>query len=268
VFWLKKAISFWLMPVPLCLALLMSGLLVSRAGRRSRLGRALVAAGVTLLVLFSNKWVSNALLGPLEASFPAIPELAPGAPVPGPLAKCRIIVVLGGGNSDVPGLPATSRLSSSALGRIVEAVRLLRVLPGARLIVSGPGDPGLPTHAEVLTQAACSLGVDRARITLIDTALDTEDEAAAVSRLAGGAPVALVTSAWHMPRAALLFRRDGTDFVACPADFESRSGPGLRWTDLGWDSESLERSTLAVHEWLGLLWLRIRGWPEALRTAA
>jgi uncharacterized SAM-binding protein YcdF (DUF218 family) len=259
VFWLKKAISFWLMPVPLCLALLACGLALARAGRRPRLGRALVVTGTLLLILFSNRWVSNGLLGSLEARYPAIPELAPGAPVPGPLAKCRIIVVLGGGNSDVPRLPATSQLSSSALGRIVEAVRLLRVLPGARLVVSGPGEPGRPTHASVLAQAACSLGVDRARITLIETALDTEDEAAAVSRLAGGSPVALVTSAWHMPRAAFLFRRDGTAFVACPADFESRPGPAIRLTDLGWDSESLERSTLAVHECLGLLWLRIRG---------
>jgi uncharacterized SAM-binding protein YcdF (DUF218 family) len=259
VFWLKKAVSFWLMPVPLCLALLACGLLLVRAARRPGLGRALVVAGTLLLILFSNRWVSNGLLGHLEARYAAIPELAPGAPVPDPLAKCRIVVVLGGGNGDVPSLPATSQLSSSALGRIVEAVRLLRVLPGARLIVSGPGEPGRPTHAEVLAQAACSLGVDRSRITLIDTALDTEDEAAAVSRLANGATVALVTSAWHMPRAALLFRRDGTAFVACPADFESRPRPTFRWSDLGWDSESLERSTLAVHEWLGVLWLRIRG---------
>lgn len=259
MFWLKKVVSFWLMPVPLCLALLVSGLLLARAGGRSRLGRALLVAGAALLVFFSNRWVSNGLLARLESRYPAIPEFASNAPAPGPLAECRFVVVLGGGNSDVPGLPATSQLSSSALGRIVEAVRLLRVLPGARLIVSGPGEPGRPTHAQMLAQAACSLGVDRSRITLIDTALDTEDEAAAVSRLAGGAPVALVTSAWHMPRAAFLFRRDGTAFVACPADFQSRPGPRVRWTDLGWDSESLERSTLAVHECLGLLWLRIRG---------
>ena len=32
----------------------------------------------------------------------------------------------------------------------------------------------------------------------------------------------------------------------------------LRLSDLVLDSESLERSTLAVHEWLGLLWLSVR----------
>jgi uncharacterized SAM-binding protein YcdF (DUF218 family) len=259
VFGLKKGISFWLMPVPLCLALLVTGIVIALSGRRSRVGRALIGVAAALLLLFSNKWVSNGLLAPLEGRFPPIPELAPGAPVPAALARCRFVVVLGGGHSDIPGMPALSQLSSSALGRVVEAVRILRVLPDSRLIVSGPGEPGRPTHAAVLAQAAASLGVDRSRITLIETALDTEDEAAAVSRIAAGAPVALVTSAWHMPRAALLFRRRGTDFLACPADFEARAGPRTHLGDLGWDSESLERSTFAVHEWLGLLWLEIRG---------
>jgi uncharacterized SAM-binding protein YcdF (DUF218 family) len=62
-----------------------------------------------------------------------------------------------------------------------------------------------------------------------------------------------------MPRAAHLFRKAGVDFVACPVDFVSRGDGNLQWADLGWDSESLVRSTMAVHEWLGLLWLRVRG---------
>jgi uncharacterized SAM-binding protein YcdF (DUF218 family) len=259
VFWLKKAVSFWLMPVPFCLALLVAGIALAHLGRRSRLGRALVAAAAALLLLFSNKWVSNGLLAPLEGRFPPVPELLPGAPLPGPLARCRFVVILGSGHSDIPGMPALSQLSTSALGRVAEGVRLLRALPGARLIVSGPGEPGRPSHAAVLAQAAVSLGVDHARITLLETALDTEDEAAAVSRMAGGAPIALVTSAWHMPRAALFFRRRGVDFLACPADFEARAGPRVHLADLGWDSESLERSTFAVHEWLGLLWARMKG---------
>jgi uncharacterized SAM-binding protein YcdF (DUF218 family) len=258
VFWLKKSVSFWLMPLPLCLALIVSGLLFARLTRRSALGRALLASGAALLILFSNKAVSNALVRPLEEQYPAIPELAPGAPAPDSIARCRFVIVLGGGHSDMAGLPATSQLSASALARVVEAVRILRVLPAAGLIVSGPGEPGRPSHGAVLARAAGSLGVDPARIAVIDTALDTEEEAAAAFRIAGGAPVALVTSAWHMPRAALLFQRAGVDFVACPADFVARSGRRLRWSDLAWDSESLERSTRGMHEWLGLLWLAIR----------
>jgi uncharacterized SAM-binding protein YcdF (DUF218 family) len=258
VFWLKKFISFWLMPVPLCLALLVAGLALERRARHRRKGRVLSYMAAALLVLLSNKAVSNRLLRPLESEYPAIPEIGAGARVPGPLEGCAYVVVLGGGSSSVPGLPATDRLSTSGLSRIVEAVRLLRVLPGARLMVSGPGEPGRPSHATILATAAQSLGIDPSRITLIDTARDTEDEAQAVARIAVRRKVALVTSAWHMPRAARLFRAAGVDFVACPADFVAREDPSPGWGKFLWDSESLERSTCAFHEWLGLLWLRLK----------
>lgn len=261
MFWLKKSVSFWLMPLPLCLALLAAGLLLVRSPRHSRIGRGFLCCAAALLLLFSNRAVSSLLLRPLEERYGAVPEMAAGAPAPASIAGCGFVAVLGGGHTDMPGVPATGKLSSSALARIVEATRLLRALPGARLIVSGPGEPGRPTHAAVLARAAESLGIDPARITLVDTALDTEDESLAVARLVGGARVALVTSAWHMPRAAALFRKAGVDFTPCPADFVSRMGIPLRWTDLGWDSESLERSTLAVHEWIGLAWTRLRGGP-------
>ena len=259
MFWLKKLVSFFLMPLPLCLALLALGLALGRSPRRARLGWRLTAAAAALLLLFSSRPVSTLLLRRLEAQYVPIPEIAAGLPAPPPIAGCQVVAVLGGGNSDIPGLPATSQLSTSALARIVEAVRILRCLPDARLLVSGPGEPGRPTHASMLAAAAESLGVDGSRITLIESARDTEDEAHEVARLAGGRRTALVTSAWHMPRAAHLLREAGVNVVPCPTDFVARDNFHLRWDDLTWDSESLVRSTMAVHEWLGLLWLRLRG---------
>jgi uncharacterized SAM-binding protein YcdF (DUF218 family) len=259
VFWLKKLVSSFLMPLPLCLALLAFGFLLSRKGRHPVLGRRLLAIAALLLLVFSNRYISTRLLRPLEDRYPAIPEMAPWAPVQESVAGCSYVVVLGGGHSDMPGVPATGRLSTSALARIVEAVRILGNVPAARLIVSGPGEPGRQTHASVLAHAAESLGVRPERIILVDTARDTEDESFAVARLVGGQRIALVTSAWHMPRAAHLFKKAGVDFVPCPADFVARGVIHLDWSILAWDSESLERSTLAVHETIGLLWLRLRG---------
>jgi uncharacterized SAM-binding protein YcdF (DUF218 family) len=258
VFWLKKVVSFFLMPLPVCMVLLVLGLLVGRLGRLARLGGRLTLAATVLLFLFSNRFVSTHLLRPLELRFPAIPEIAPGSPAPEAIATCKIVAVLGSGHSEMPGISATGQLATAGLARIVEAVRILRAVPGARLIVSGPGEPGHPSHASVLALAAESLGVDPSRITLLETARDTEDEAMDVARMAKGARIALVTSSWHMPRAVHLFRKAGADFVPCPADFVSRSDIQLHWSDFGCDSTSLERSTLAVHEWIGLLWLHLR----------
>jgi uncharacterized SAM-binding protein YcdF (DUF218 family) len=259
VFWLKKYVSFFLMPLPFCLALLALGLLMGRSAKRARAGRRVVVTATILFLLLSNRFVSFVLLSPLEARYTAVPEVEQGQPAPIAIRECKFVAVLGGGHTEMQGRSATSQLSTSALARIVEAVRLLRILPDARLIVSGPGEIGHPTHATVLARAAESLGVDPARITLIDTAMDTEDESFAITRVAAGGRIALVTSSSHMPRAAHLFRKAGANFVPCPADFAARRDIHLQLSSFGWDSESLARSTLAFHEWIGLLWLRLRG---------
>jgi len=247
------------MPLPVCLLLMLAGLWLLGKKPRRNAGRTLLAAGMLLLLLASNNWVSVRLIRPLESRYPAVPELTAGAPLPASLARCRYVVVLGSGHGDVDALPATAKLSPFALARIVEGVRLLRVLPDARLIVTGPGTDNHPTHASVLTQAAVSLGISPDRIVRIETARDTEDESQAVRQLIGDAPVALVTSAWHMPRAAALFRQAGVDLLPCPADFLAKPAPGWHAADFICEPDALNRSTFAVREYLGRTWIWLRG---------
>ncbi|MSU67987.1 MAG: envelope biogenesis factor ElyC [Opitutia bacterium] len=262
LFWLKKFVSFWLMPLPFCLTLLAVGLCLLLWSRRARLGHGLLLAGTILLMLFSNKLVSHTLVRPLEARYPAIPEFVAGTPLPPELAACRFVVVLGSGNHNALGLSATNQLSVSGLARLTEAVRLLRVLPDARAIISGPGDlhrPDRPTHAAMVLRAAESLGLDRRRATLIENAIDTEEESLAVKRLVSTEPFALITSAWHLPRTMALFRHAGLTPLPCPADYSARAGDELEWKDFLWDTESLGRSTWAVRERIGYLWIWLRG---------
>lgn len=260
LFWLKKAVSYWLMPLPFCLALIIAGLLLLRSTRWPRAGRRLLIAGVLLLLVLSNKQVGRALLRPLEDQYPPMPELAAGVPVPPTLAACRTIVVLGGGHNDQAGLSATSQLSSSALARIVEGVRLARLLPNATLVVSGPKMGHGVTHASVLAAAAASLGIESRRIVQIDTARDTDDEAQAVKRLLGpGEPFVLVTSAWHMPRAMALMRRAGLNPLPCPTDFLTRTKGEGRAGDWLFDLSGLQQSTWAIYERLGSLWAKLQG---------
>ncbi|HVU33952.1 MAG TPA: ElyC/SanA/YdcF family protein [Opitutaceae bacterium] len=258
-FWLKKLLGYWIMPVPVLLLLLVAGWLLLRRPRRGRLGRALIATATILLLLLGNKFVSTWLVRPLETRYPAVPELVAGAPLPSAVAACRYVVVLGAGNGDSPGLSALDELSPSARARITEAVRLLRLLPDARLIVSGPADESPVTHATVLERAAISLGIAENRIQRIEHARDTEDESLAVKRRVGSAAFALVTSAWHMPRAMALFHAAGLNPLACPTDFSSHWDGRFHWRDFLWDVESLERSTYAVHERIGYAWIALRG---------
>ena len=58
---------------------------------------------------------------------------------------------------------------------------------------------------------------------------------------------------------ANLARHAGVDAVPCPTDYSSHADGTWSWYDLLWDLESLERSTWAVRERLGQLWITLRG---------
>ncbi|MDB6169340.1 MAG: hypothetical protein JWM88_2204 [Verrucomicrobia bacterium] len=260
LFWMKKALSYWLMPLPYCLALMVICVVLIFSKRRARAGKILLASGALLLLTLSNKQVGIALLRPLENQFPAIPEIALGAPLPPPLQACRAIVVLGGGHVDAAGLSAIAKLSPAAASRLMEGVRLARLLPEASLVVSGPSAGDGATHASVLAGAAISLGVDPRRIIQIDTARDTDDEVQEIKRRLGPkAHFALVTSAWHMPRAVALMRRAGLDPLPCPADFLTRANRDSRASEWLFDLSGLERSTWAIYERLGTAWAKMQG---------
>lgn len=259
LFWLKKFISFWLMPLPACVTLMVVGFVLVQWTKRTRLGRALVIGGFALLLFFSNGFVGRALIRPLEDRYPSMPEFEPGKPLPPDLLECQYIVVLGGGNGWDETQPATALLSKSALGRIVEAVRLARALPSAKIIVSGPGDSDTPTHAEMLVRTAVSLGIARERFTKIEHARDTEDESRTVYGIVGHARAALITSAWHMPRAAALCRGAGLNVLPCPADYTTHAGDKFIFPEVLCDLDSLGRSTWAIRERIGMIWVTIRG---------
>ena len=259
LFWLKKFVSFWLMPLPAGLVLAGAGLWLIRRGRRPALGRILLTAGAALVLVTSNSLVSKALMRGLQDRHPPVAEFIPGQPPPDSVARVRFIAVLGGGNGHSPGVAATNLLSSSAISRLAEGVRIARVIPEAKLVVSGGGPEGKPTHAAVLERAAVQLGIDPSRIIRVEDARDTEDEANRITRIAAGSPVAVVTSAWHQPRAMALFRGAGADALACPSDYRAHHDDPVSFDDFLFDAESLARSSFALRERIGLLWITLRG---------
>jgi len=258
LFWLKKATTVPFLPLYFCLLVGLTGALLLSWSKYSRLGRSLVWAALLVLLTFSNRGVSGWLLSPIEHRYAAIPEASSTAPLSPELKACVALVVLGAGHTDAPGMSRVNQLSGSALSRIAEAVRLARLLPSAKFVVSGRHLPEL-SHAQVLGEAAVSLGVAPERIVRMDDPQDTEDEVNELKRRFGNQPVAVVTSAWHMPRAMQLCRAAGVNAVPCPADFMSKPEEKSKASVFGWDLESLERSTKAIHEYLGAAWLSLRG---------
>lgn len=286
MFVVKKLLGHLLMPLPLGLAFLTLGLvLVLR--RRRFCGWGALTLGWLVLVVGGNRGVSVALTSSLENTYAPVPPLvvvpeglaAPEdgaepkgttpsaadavAAWPAELRDAAFVAVLGGGHGEARSLSAGQRLSASARARLAEGLRIALVLPDTWLVVSGPdngrsaapGEAPPQTHARVLADAAVELGFPRERIVEIDTARDTAEEVAALRRLAGPERVALVTSAWHLPRAVRLARDESLEVFPCPADYlvgaDARIEP-LAW--LTWDGESLINTTRAWREYLGRAW--------------
>ena len=108
MFVLKKIIAQLFFPGPLCLEILIAGLLLLLFTRKQKAGKILLSIGVILFTLLSYPALSNTFLRRLEYQYPplittAASDFVPDAVVP----QVRWIVVLGGGNTPDPKIPVT-----------------------------------------------------------------------------------------------------------------------------------------------------------------
>jgi uncharacterized SAM-binding protein YcdF (DUF218 family) len=257
MFLLKKIVGHLLFPLPLLCLLLLLGLFALWR-RKLRGARLLLTIAIGALLLLSYSPLPLAMIAPLEQAYAPIDaaRLAALKTLPQPI---RYIVVLGGGHSDTPALAPLSRLSGATLARLVEGVRLSRQFPAATLLLSGGKPFSEATDADLMAQAAQSLGVARSRITLEAQSLDTDDEARLIKSMVESSPFLLVTSASHMPRAMGLFRHYGLHPIAAPTDYlapqVTQEGPMAFFPN----SYNLRLAERAVYEYLGLTAARLAG---------
>jgi len=165
------------------------------------------------------------------------------------------IVVLGGGHSFDDRLPPNSLLSTQALARLSEGIRLHRQLPNSKLLLSGYSSSGRTTQAEMLQQTAILLGVDEGNTLLQKEPANTWQEAKVYSERYGGShQVILVTSAAHMPRAFGAFERFGVEPVPSPAHYRIKIDPQNRWSVTAWlpSQRNIEHLRVALNEYAAL----------------
>ncbi|SHH73926.1 ElyC/SanA/YdcF family protein [Ferrimonas marina] len=239
-FWLKKAITALLLPVPLACLLMLAGGLCWR--RWPRLGRTLLLAGPVYLLLLSFSPLSTALANSLEQRYPVFDINQP----------VDYVLVLGSAHHSDPDRTAVQQLSAIGLKRLSEGVRIWQANPQATLVVSGYSGQDAVPHARILRQAAIELGVPAQQIVALEQARDTREEARATQLLVGDGQAALVTSATHMHRSMLSYQRMGMTPVAAPTDFIAT--PTHPWY---LTAGNLWTSQRALHEYLGLLWLSL-----------
>ena len=254
------------MPLPFCLLISFLGLFFLWRGKRVLTGKILTTLGLVGLTIMSYNPVSRVLNTPLNCKYEAYSSnqlkktgTEVGAKNLSPLPFVKYVVVLAGGHKSDPNIPATSQLSGHSLIRLVEGVRILRQNPGARLILSGGGFVDPVPEAAVMAQVSLFMGVSKDDMIIESTSNDTKDQARLIKPIVGTAPFVLVTSAIHMPRSMALFQSFGMNPIPGPAGSTSRVKTPFSPLDLFPSVSPLEDTTEAVHEYLGLMWGRLKG---------
>jgi uncharacterized SAM-binding protein YcdF (DUF218 family) len=259
MFFAKKVLSAFLLPLPASVLLLGIGLALLWFTRRDRLGRVLLSVGFGLLLLSSYNVVSDAFVTPLERTFePLYPRTRLDTAIRAAGQAPKWIVVLGGGDVADRRVPANDQLGDSAMSRLVEGVRLYRELPGTKLLLSGGVGAGIK-HADILGAVAELFRLPPEDVVLDRSAWDTEQEAHNLAARVGSAPFILVTSAVHMPRAVALFRRQRARPIAAPTHHYTLDTPGVSFDELLPSPSALMKMDAATHEYLGTLFSKLRG---------
>lgn len=230
-----------------------AGLLVLR--RRPRLGRALIAFGLLLLLALSLPVVAGALLGVLEQRHAALPRATLAA------LPADAIVILGSGRyRDAPEFGGEDDVKTLSLERLRYGAMLARESGRPVLVTGGkPGGAGRPEGAIMKTVLARDFGVD-VRWTE-ERSENTRENAVYSAQILlpqGIRRIALVTHALHMPRAVAAFEAAGFEVLPAPTVFLGRrdnDGP----LNLLPRYDMMRNSGLALHEMIGWVWYRLRG---------
>jgi uncharacterized SAM-binding protein YcdF (DUF218 family) len=252
-FVLSKTIGIALLPANFLIGIGLLGAILL-ATRLASFGRKLLIASVVLLAVCGFSPLGDLLLHPLESRFPPW-DPARGAP--------DGIVVLGGAIDADLSADHGTLVFTRAADRVVEAAALARQYPKARIIFSG-GSANLtdgPREADYAAAIFERLGVAKDRLIMERRSRNTMENAEFSKELAApksGERWLLVTSAFHMPRSIGIFRRVGFPVEPYPVDWRTgRSVDLLEFSPFVLDG--LERTEIAVREYLGLVAYRISG---------
>lgn len=250
-FTLSKCLAEFIYPFSLGMCLLiLSSLLRKRHPRRARF---LYGVAVVGLYTLSIEPVADLLLYPLESPYLNRPEPA----------EAKGIVVLNGMSDLLLSDEIRVELESGG-DRIVTAVVLARKWPESLLIISGgSGDLFFQAKSEsrILANLAMRLGIPKERIRIDPQARNTHENAVETKKILareGISDFLLITSAVHMRRSLACFGKAGLHPTSCAVDFKGHYGMYDPFSFLPRVND-LSKSTHAVHEYVGIVTYRLKG---------
>lgn len=251
---LSGFLKAWLLPPGILLLALLLGLLLWRR----RCGRLLVLAATVTLYLLAIPLTSAWLAAPLETDSSADADAIRAA------GAQAILVFLAGRTHHAPELGGRDGLSGLSLQRLHHAVRLQRQT-GLPLVVSGgaaidAGQEGLA----VLAARALNKVYGVPPLLVEARSNNTRQNAIESARLLARADitrVALVTSAWHMPRARYSAEQAGLTVISAGTGFVATDQGPAQLSDWLPTARAFALNRNLLHEYLGLVWYRFGPQP-------
>jgi uncharacterized SAM-binding protein YcdF (DUF218 family) len=259
----KKSVEIIFSPLGITSILIGIGIILSCTGKHTHGSRRLMFLGGLLFLTFLFSPISEFLILQLEQNYP--PMLIPPAS-----PKIDRIVVLAGYSEEHRGFPITTMVSEHTICTMSEGLRLYRLLPGAKLIMSGGvGRKGERPVAAAMSDFLQQMGVPAPDIVVEGRSRNTFENLAEVKKLVGPAPFILVAQACDLPRANAVARKLQMNPIAAPAchwalQYHANKGTA---DEIGKyiksfchpSTDNLFRIQWAYHEYVGYAWYRLLG---------
>ena len=269
MYYINKIVGFLISPIGGAIAGGVIAVVCARLGRK-RMAKWIGGLTVAWLWLWMTPIMTWVVGVPLEREF-----LVDGkVPLVESFPEADAIVLLGGSMGAETNLSSYAEMWSGA-DRVWQAARLYKA--GKAQKVSATGNGAVDTTLPLLLD----FGVAKADVSFMD-AVNTEEEARSIGKMlvksvgveefdspthpikhssTARPKVLLVTSAWHMKRARMMFEKYAPDIeVACaPADFENtimaEKTPLFKM--LLPDPNVFMLNSVAFHEWVGIVGYRV-----------
>ena len=240
MYYINKIVGFMISPIGGAIVGGIAAVICTRLGRK-RLAKWIGGLTVAWLWLWMTPIMTWVVGVPLEREF-----LVDGrVPMVETFPEADAIVLLGGSMAVETNLSQYAEMWTSA-DRVWQAARLYKAGKARRIIATG-------NYAQDSTlELLIDFGVAKDDVSFMD-ALNTEEEAKGIAKK-GCRKILLVTSAWHMKRARLMFEKYAPEIevVCAPADFEN-SMTARRGISLIPDFNVFALNSVAFHEWVGIV---------------
>ncbi len=203
-----------------------------------------------LIWILSTSLITNSLLKGLESQYWNALH-----------SKGDVIILLGGGIiKNVHDLTGTGFPNGDTLGRMTTAIRLHHRLNVPIILTGGKVFNQKQSCASIMRRVLVDLGVDQRYIIIEAKSRDTYENALFCEEICikkGFKRPILLTSGYHLKRAQWIFNKVGLDVSPVPAYLLTSSEPGYYWRSYLPSSDNLRFTSLALHEYLCLLYYNL-----------